>query len=616
MCVLLMLAAPSLALAALKVPGPEQLPADTWVLLNWHGVDNATRVRKTNPVMQLWDDPQFAAAREQIASKIAGSLQANASPEVARAAMDDVLAVLENPLVIGVAGDPMAPGRGTVHLYGVLNRKGKQAEWSRLQSADKARANAQISTFMFRDVQVTKTVTTKKPKTAAAPDSSVPTGPPPAPKVTTAFEAVLGDYELFADDRTVMEALITRLQDGRRPDDSLLKNAAYQRAQRFRARDALLEVFVKVPDLSRARVPATPQMNMSLVLRELHLDHVQGLWLSAGMERRRMTVRAALLGDTSPGSVLDMIGGNVRDFQTLALAPADASFAAWRIDLPALYAVVSNAYKMGMSGNQGVAISAMLDSMVMARTGLRITELLSLFDGELGMVTNSGDAAASTSFPAMLMMPVKGDQVLAVMRKVAGPLLANAQQVAGATMVQIGPVQMPAGSAAQGGQEAPGQPLGPFFLSVSSDMLMFGPDRAQIEAALRRGATHASAPEGSLAADKQFRAVRRSFPRELNGISYTDYSRVSWDRYVQRLHDQLAGQQQEMKDRADKAEKGDDKTPPNPQLAAQLRKSAEQLGTFVAAFTDLLPLAGKHLKMSAGASWKASDGVFFDSFVD
>lgn len=616
MCALLALAGPSLALAALKVPGPEHLPADTWVLVNWHGVANATRVRGTNPVMQLWDDPQFAAARELLVTKIISSAGKSIAPDAARAAIGDILSMLENPALVGVVGDPLAPGKGTVHGYAVLNRKGKEAEWARLHPADRLRANTQVSTYAFRDVQVTRTITTKTPKPAAAPDPGAPAGPPPQPKVSTSFSASLGDYELFADDQAVMEALITRLQDGSRSGDSLLKNAAYKRAQRFRAKGPLLEVFVKMPDLSQAHVPVTPQVNMPAALRELHLERAQGLWFSAGMQRKRMMVRAALIGDTKPGSVMDLLGGNVRDFQTLAAAPADASFGAFRIDLPAMYETFINAVKMGMPANQGVAVSAMLDSAVMAQTGMRITELLSLLNGEFAIVTSSDRNMESAALPAMVMIPAKGEQVLGLLRKFAGQQMSGAEQVAGATIVKIGPFPMPASATAAAGAKPGGNLLDPFYLAVSPDMLVISPDRPELEAVLKRAAAHEPAPEGSLAADKQFRATRKSFPRELNGISYTDYSRVRWDRYVQKLHEQMARQRQLMLDRADQAEKGDEKSPPNPQVAAQLRKSAEQIGSFDSIIAELLPLAGKHLKISAAGSWKARDGEFFDSYVN
>ncbi len=76
------------------------------------------------------------------------------------------------------------------------------------------------------------------------------------------------------------------------------------------------------------------------MVRELHLERLQGLWFSAGMGRDRMLVRGALIGDMTPGSVLDIIGGNVSTFQTLKARASPETYGAFRLDLGGLYATV------------------------------------------------------------------------------------------------------------------------------------------------------------------------------------------------------------------------------------------------------------------------------------
>jgi hypothetical protein len=154
-CALLALTTSAAAQAAAPtVPGLERLPADTWILLNWHGVDAATRVRSTNPVMRLWNDPQFASAREQLVRGVADKIARDDGLDAAlsRANIDDVLSLLENPVTVGVSGDPLGPepadGLGKVHFYAVLNKKGKEAEWNRLQKEDAQKPGAQLSTYI------------------------------------------------------------------------------------------------------------------------------------------------------------------------------------------------------------------------------------------------------------------------------------------------------------------------------------------------------------------------------------------------------------------------------------------------------------------------------------
>jgi hypothetical protein len=604
---LLMLAGPAWAFAAAPtVPGPDRLPDDTWVMVNWHGVANADRVRASNPVLKLWHDPQFATAREQIVEQISGSARNEESPAEARAAIEDVLSILENPLVIGVAGDPFARGGDSAHLFGVLNRKGKEAEWTRLLGRQKPRADSVVSTYAFRGTQIKKTVKTTVPKLAPNADPAVP----PQPKITNTFEAAVGEYQLYADGQAEIESLIVRLTGSERATSSLLQDPAWQRAQRFRADGPMLEAFIKVPDLTRAPIPATAQMNTAAVVRELHPERIQGLWFSAGMGRDRMPIRAALLGDTSPGSVLDLIGGNVSTFQTLAAAPATEAFTAFRLDLPALYATVLRAAKAGMPPDQGAAIGMMVDSMVMAQTGMLTTRLLGLLTGEIGIVSNGNQISPSMPVPAALLVPLTdGEQLLTVLRKVAGPMMANEEKVSGATLIRLGALP---------GLANPGAAVEnkPFYAAVSPTLLVISSDRVALEGVLARNAAGTTPAAGSLAADAAFRAARRNLPAELNGLTYADFSRMQWEKQVATIQQQLDRQKQQALEQADRVEKGEGDKAPDPARAAELRKQAEDLGSLQKILVEVLPLVNKYLKFSIGGSWKAADGVFFDSFVN
>ncbi len=606
-CALLILAGPALAFAAAPaMPSPDRLPEDTWVLVNWHGVANADRVRDTNPVLKLWHDPRFATAREQIVEQVSGSLRKEDSAADGRAAIDDALSILENPLLIGVSGDPFARGADSAHLFAVLNRKGKEAEWTRLHIRQKPGADSVVSTYAFRGTQIRKTVKTTAPKPAANAD---PAAPPPQPKVTNTFEASVGEYELYADGQAQIESLILRLTGSERATNSLLKDATYQRAQGFRADGAMLEAFIRMPDLTKAPIPATPQLNMAAVVRELHLERLQGLWFSAGMGRDRMLVRGALIGDMTPGSLLDIIGGNVATFQTLKAAPATETFGAFRLDLGGLYATVLRAMKAGLPPDQGAAASMMIDSMVMAQTGMLTTRLLGLFTGEIGVVSNGTEIPTPEALPAAIMLPLNdGDALLGVLRKVVGPLFANEEKIGTATVIQLG-------STPQGGAPDAAAKDKPFFVAVSPGILVASPDRTELQGVLARSA--AGAPgAGSLAADATFLAARKSLPAELNGISYTDFARMQWETHLEGLRQKLARQKQQALERADRVEKGEGNNPPDPARAAQLREQAEKVGSVSRILVEALPLAKEHLKLSIGGSWKAGDGVFFDSFVN
>jgi hypothetical protein len=583
----------------LTVPAPDRLPADTWVLVNWHGVASAAQVKGTNPVMKLWNDPQFATAREQVITLIADAMGEDTKPRN-RDEIDNVLAVLENPAVIGVAGDPLEPGADTVHAYAVFNRKGKETEWTRIRASQKVAANSKVSRVPIGGVQVRKTTTTTVPVPKSDSDQ---TSPPPRAKVSYSLEASLGDYELYSDDQSLMESLITRLKDAAPAADSLLKDSTYQQAQRFRADGPMLEAFIKVPNLAKLPIPLNDQINMETTLRELHPERLQGVWLSAGMGRDRMLIRGALLGDMSPGSVFDLIGGNTKTFLTLASAPATETFAAVRLDLQSFYAMALKAVKAGMPPDRAAAASMMIDSMVVSQTGLRASELLAQFTGELAVASNGDEAGDSGLLPTAVMFPLtNGEQVLTSMRNFAAALFAKEKKVSGATLVEID----------MGTAERPES----LFLAVAKNMLVIGSNDVEMGKLLARNATGADSPAGSVAADTKFLLARKDFPAELNSISYTDFARLNWESRVQAIQKKMTDQKQVLLDRAQSAEKGGENAPPDPALAARLRNQADSLGGFEKALVEILPLAQKHLKISIGGSWKAADGVFYDSYVN
>jgi hypothetical protein len=602
MSALLVLGLPALALAAAPtVPGVDRLPADTWVLVNWHGVSAADRVSGTNPVMRLWEDPQFKAVREQLFQDLA---RENSSFNRAKA--DDVLAVLENPVVFGIVGDPLsAAGGSKVNVYGVLNKKGREAAWTRLRQDRKPRTGAVESTYAFRGVQVKKTVTTTQP--APPPDGA----PSAAPKVRETFEATVGDYELFADAQELMETLVTRLQGRTAPAGaSLATDATYQRALRFRSEGPLLEAFVKVPDLSRIPVPAQPQMNIGAAIQELHPERIKGLWFSAGMGAQRMVMRAALLGDTTPGSLLDLIGGNVKDFQTASVAPVTGAYGAFRIDLSALYATLMRAVKAALPPDQASAAGMLVDSVVMAQTGLRATELLSLFGGEIG-TSGVGDGLLDGALPGLLMVQItRSEPLLGLLQTMTASMKQGEERIADATVLTLG---VPASVAADGAAPGTTQPV---HVAVAPKMLAVTADRDALQDALTRGASGAVAPAGSMAADPVYQAARRTFPADLNGISFVDIARGHWDQQFEVLRKQLAKQKAEAAERLAAAERGDGQNPPDAQQVEKLRGQVRSLERMEEATVVLTPLLRKYLKVSAGGSWKAADGIFWDSYVN
>lgn len=626
LCALLLAAGSALAQSApLTAPSPDRLPADTWVLVTWHGAGAANKVRATNPLTRLWDDPKFVSSREQLIKRLLeeeASERKEGDEPLTREDLDDILSLLENPGVIGMTGDPFAKATGrqeNLHVFLAYNKTGKADIVARLKKKERVKPNSEVSTYTFRGVEIKKTVTTTPAEPAKPAPKDAEEGEPaeqkkeaeepPQPKITYDFEASLGDTELFADNQEVMETLITRMQEQAAPAESLSKNAVYQSAQRFRADGPVLEMFVKIPDFNQLPLPPTPQMDTQAFVRELHLERLHGLWLSMGLAPDRALVRAAVLGDTSPGSILDIIGNNVSDFQTLAASPLSGSYGAFRIDLPALYATLLRAAKAGLPPEQAAAAD-MVDGMVAMQTGMPLTELLNLFTGEIGTVS-TGEEQLAEVLPDVIMVPVtKSEPVLNLLRTLAGQFIRSEETVSGATVLTMG---APPPVSEDGAKPAESRP---FYVAVSPAMLVVSPGMPQMSDILARSAAGNSAPAGSLAGDAKFLAVRKTLPAQLNGISYADWTRLPWDKQLKLMEKQLAKQRQETLDRADAAEKGDENNPPDPKRAEALRRSVKAMEETHRVLIELMPLVQKYFKVSAGGTWKAPDGLFIHSFIN
>ena len=103
---LMVLAAPSAAFAQSSLD-PAQLPKSTLFYLAWHGTPSG-EMRKSNSLLAMWDDPDFAPVRAAI---VAGMIENSADSAKAKANMTvDVLsqyaALLDNELVFGYLTNP------------------------------------------------------------------------------------------------------------------------------------------------------------------------------------------------------------------------------------------------------------------------------------------------------------------------------------------------------------------------------------------------------------------------------------------------------------------------------------------------------------------------------
>ena len=622
--IVLALAVPALAQekAPLKVPAADRLPADTWVLVVWHGFASTDRVRATNTVLRLWHDPEFKPVRNRLSKMFYTEMESDlkkGKTTTTSEDLDDILAIFEKPLVFGLAGNPLdrIQSAKAPAFFGVYNKTGKEALVDKLNKKDQEKANTERTKYTFEGVEVRKSVTTTpvEPEPAKGPEEGKEEGeqeaaPPPEPKVSTSFEATLGEYELFSDEQETIESLITRVKAASAPMESLAGNKVFQAAQRNRAEGTLLETIVLVPDLTSFPIPPNEKFDASAAIRELHMERLHAITFSTGLTADKTLMRGAMLGDTAPGSLFDMIAADTAEFRTPAVAPAGSAFGVIRLDLPALYATLQRAARAGLPPEQA-AMADMLDGLVAMQTGLPLTQILGLFTGEVATIS-TGEEQMMESLPDTFALAVTdGEPVLGLLRTTLAPMIAAEEPVTGGTLLTLTP---PSNATAEEGSPAAEPKV--FYVAVAPKMLLVSQTRALVDAALGRLASGAPAPAGSIAADPGFQKARKGMGEKVSGFSYGDYTTFPWEKQRATMKKQLAEQKAKLLAEADAAQKGSEEVEPDPERAAELRKQAAQLDE-VAAITDaLFPLMKRYFHTGVATWRKGADGVFLEGYVD
>lgn len=621
--VLLLLAVPVFAQTApLKPLSPDRLPADTWALFVWHGSASMDKVRATNALLRLWDDPALKPVRDHLTQQFYDEMEKDpkvGEEKLTRGDLDDIISLLENPVVFGFTGDLVngTMSGKTPGFFVAFNRTGKAAIIERLNKKESAKPNTEKSRYTFQGVEVRKSVTTTPPDPAPAKEpaegeeaAEQEPEPPAEPKVTMNFEATVGDHELMSNEQAVIESLITRLQASAPPLDSLAANKRFQAAQKFRADGTMLEGLVLVPDFSGVPIPPSERFDAGAAIRELHVERLHAITISLGLLADKSLTRGAFLGDTAPGSLFDMIAADTAEFRTPAVAPANSSFAAIRLDLLALYATLQRAARAGLPPEQA-AMADMVDGMVAMQTGMPLTQILGLFTGEIGMIS-TGDAQMAEALPNTIAIAVNDSEpVMGLLRTMLGPMITGEEPVTGATLLTLTP---PPGPPAEDG--TPPKEAKPYFVAVAPKMLIVSQSRAELDASLGLLASGAPAPAGSMAADPGFQKARKAMPEKVSGLTYGDYTTFPWDKQRDAMKKQFAEQKSKLLAQADAAEKGSVEVEPDPDRAAALRKEAAQLDK-VAEFADVIfPLLKKYLHTSAAFWRKSLDGVFMEGYVN
>src|SRR5579863_1153668 len=320
---------------------PAQLPARTSFYVVWRGEPSAD-IRKTNNLFALWDDPDFAPVRAAMFDNLSSAASDNKSqtkPGLTPAEAQEYSALLENGFVLGYLSKPEskmtasatppkpsaagAPAEKWNGLFFIYNRTGKEALLSKtvLRMRNQEKELPQLSQTTIAGIPALKVQR----------------------KTETTYWIEHGKYAASANDPAVLEQILPRLE-GATPPDSLAQSSAFQEAQSHLG--GVLELFAAIPTLKNEAQGTSNGFYLPAVLTAIKLDAVRSICGRVMLDGAKTRFQGTILGDTAPGSLLDLWPAGVDSPPSLAIMPPDAiSYSESQFDLPAFYQVL----KRGMA---------------------------------------------------------------------------------------------------------------------------------------------------------------------------------------------------------------------------------------------------------------------------
>jgi hypothetical protein len=553
---------------------PTQMPPRTIAYVIWRGTPTGD-ARKANSLLALWDDPDFAPVRAAMFENMNNPSEKDTSkPALTREETEQYATLLENSFVLGYLPKPEAkmtasavPPKPSDHnwngLFFVYDRTGKES----LLSKAVLRLRAQE-----KDV----------PKISEITVAGVPTLKVERTTGTT-FWVEHGKYAVSANERSVLEDLLTRLEAKSPAASSLAQSDAYKEAQPQLG--GILEFFARLPNMKSLAPDASAQgFKIAPMLDALKLDAVHSLCGRVTLEGSKTRMQGAIFGEATPGSLFDLWGNGQQSPQSLSLLPPNAiSYSETQFNLLAFYQILMRAVQAVLPPGQQNGTS-MIDALAQSRLGMPLSEALGLLTGEFSSMQLSPALDPQKAVYALGIR--KKAETVKLIHTIFSDQVSAERNEGDTTFLKV---------SLSGGQGGAGVAQWNFYhLAVTPDFLLASGRSETLRDLL---ATRHPSPAGDpVAVPAAFQTVRAAYPEKLDGISYFDFHKVDWpavkDRWIEEA------KKGSTKKTADKSQK-----PVSTQASDLLTKVDPQV----------FP---KHLHFMAGASWKDAKGIHFDHWLE
>ena len=492
--------------SAAQVPlEPAQLPARTTFYLIWHGSPSAD-VRKTNAMMSLWDDPDFAPVRAALLDAVMGDAKKqNGNSRMSREEVAQYATLLDNPFTFGYLPQPDTPAAkpattdksavGTKPtwngLFFVYDRSGKEDLLSkavlRMRSAE-----AEIPKLTEITVEGVRALKVER-------------------KSGISYWAETGKFAVSATEASVFEEVLKRLA-GKSAGSSLADAQVYKEAEPLLS-GGVMEFFLRVPrieDIAEGSGSSSPQLKA--LWNNIGLDTVHVLAGHISLEGARTRLEGAVLGETSEGSLFDIwSAGQSRPASLAYLTPETVYYNESQINLLGIYRTLKRA--LAQPGSNSAGLATTLENAAQTRIGMTLPDAFALTSGEFATLQSSPalDPDKRLFFVGIRNKP----EALKLIRTIFSDQLTGERNEGDITFLKI---------SLRGSQGTRGVAQWNFYhLAMTPDLLLGAAKGETLRVALayRPATSDAALP-------KNLQAARSQFPVKLNGFTYFDLQRLDW----------------------------------------------------------------------------------------
>jgi len=557
---------------------PGKLPGHTLFYLCWHGSPSGD-IRKNNSLYALWDDPDFAPARDALFSNLATSNTAAGKPAISREDLQQYVTLLDNPFLVGYIRQPeshAAPKASSPAVPSASPSKTPAAPaWNGLFLIyDRSGKEALLSKAVLQMRSTEKDI----PKLSELTVAGVP-----ALKVErksgVTYWAEFSKYAVSANELPVFEEILNVVNG--KPTASVLAQAPnYQEAGPL-LHGGILEFFLLVPRPDQVNVDtASPVVNqLKPLVSALKLESIHSLAGRVSLEGSKSRLTAAILGDTAPGTLFDIWGDGQANPVSMGYLPSNTvQYGESEVNLPGIYNTLKHAFSS--IGNAQASSSNALEQMAQTRLGMPLPEALNVVTGEIAWIQTS--PTLDDSQKVFLFGLRNKPDALKLTRTIMGDQVTSERNEGDTTFLKI---------SLHGGQSTAGLAQWNFYYLAMTPNVLFGASKSDT---LRKYATQTSA-DPDPAQLKGLLAARALLPQKLNGFSYFDFQKLDWP-----------GLQAKWVADARKAAQ----TAKSTDASNSSKKMADWL-------TQVNPAVfPRHLHTMSGGSWKDAKGVHLDDWLD